>query len=104
MAGAILLRIAASELLRALEHGGWFMVRQEGRHAQLKHPTRPGRVTVALLKQQIIDAKTLRSALGHRAIRRLDLRVDCAGRLASSTWPADIWAPSLARVARTRIH
>jgi len=39
-------RITAAELLRALQRDGWTIVRHKGGHAQLKHPTRPGRVTV----------------------------------------------------------
>jgi predicted RNA binding protein YcfA (HicA-like mRNA interferase family) len=33
-------------LLRALERDGWTVVAQKGSHVQLKHPQKPGRVTV----------------------------------------------------------
>jgi predicted RNA binding protein YcfA (HicA-like mRNA interferase family) len=34
------------EVIRALERGGWFIHETSGSHAQMKHPTKPGRVTV----------------------------------------------------------
>jgi predicted RNA binding protein YcfA (HicA-like mRNA interferase family) len=39
-------RITAVELLRALKHAGWEPVRQSGSHVTLKHPIKPGTVTV----------------------------------------------------------
>jgi predicted RNA binding protein YcfA (HicA-like mRNA interferase family) len=33
--------------LRLLRDDGWYEVRTKGSHRQLKHPTKPGRVTVA---------------------------------------------------------
>ncbi|MFZ0890759.1 MAG: type II toxin-antitoxin system HicA family toxin [Candidatus Binataceae bacterium] len=39
--------LKATEIIRALERGGFFIHRSSGSHAQLKHPNRPGfRVTV----------------------------------------------------------
>ena len=35
------------EVLRIIENDGWIMVAQKGSHRQYKHPTKPGRVTVA---------------------------------------------------------
>lgn len=34
------------EVLSALKADGWFEVAKRGSHVQLKHPTKPGRVTV----------------------------------------------------------
>jgi predicted RNA binding protein YcfA (HicA-like mRNA interferase family) len=34
------------ELIKRLKLDGWFQVAQEGDHVQLKHPFKPGRVTV----------------------------------------------------------
>ena len=34
------------KLIRKLKAGGWVVVAQRGSHVQLKHPERPGRVTV----------------------------------------------------------
>ena len=36
----------SAEILRALVADGWMRVAQKGSHVQLKHPTKPGRVTV----------------------------------------------------------
>jgi predicted RNA binding protein YcfA (HicA-like mRNA interferase family) len=34
------------DVLERLEQAGWRKVAQKGSHVQLRHPTRPGRVTV----------------------------------------------------------
>jgi predicted RNA binding protein YcfA (HicA-like mRNA interferase family) len=34
------------EMIRALQNGGFFIHEQTGSHVHLKHPSRPGRVTV----------------------------------------------------------
>ena len=41
-------RITAADALRALQRDGWQVDSQSGSHIQLKHPTKPGRVTVAV--------------------------------------------------------
>jgi len=56
-------RIAPAELLRALRRDGWEEVRQAGSHVQLRHPTKPGRVTVAMHANRVISPKTLMSSL-----------------------------------------
>lgn len=35
------------DVIRLLVEDGWFQVAQSGSHRQYKHPTKPGRVTVA---------------------------------------------------------
>ena len=35
-----------AEVLRLLHEDGWYQVATRGSHRQLKHPTKPGRVTV----------------------------------------------------------
>jgi len=35
------------ELIRLIEDDGWSQVTQSGSHRQFKHPTKPGRVTIA---------------------------------------------------------
>jgi len=37
----------SAAIIKALEADGWFQVGQKGSHRQFKHPTKPGRVTVA---------------------------------------------------------
>lgn len=36
----------AREILKKLKADGWYEVEQRGSHVQLKHPTKPGKVTV----------------------------------------------------------
>ena len=40
------IRMDSREVIRRLEGEGWVKVAQKGSHAQFKHPTKPGRVTV----------------------------------------------------------
>lgn len=48
------------DIIRRLEKEGWRLVRSKGSHRQYKHPTKPGRVTVAHPKKDI-PLKTLRN-------------------------------------------
>lgn len=49
-----------------LERDGWQQVAQRGSHRQFRHPTKPGRVTVAGKPNQDIARGTLGSVL-HQA-------------------------------------
>lgn len=51
------------EVLRLLRADGWEIVVQRGSHRQLKHSTKPGRVTVAGQDKAILAPKTLKSVL-----------------------------------------
>lgn len=35
------------EIIRQIEQDGWYLVVTRGSHRQYKHPTKPGRVTIA---------------------------------------------------------
>jgi predicted RNA binding protein YcfA (HicA-like mRNA interferase family) len=48
------------EVISALEADGWVEVARRGSHAQFKHPTKPGRVTVPHPKRDL-PVGTLRS-------------------------------------------
>jgi predicted RNA binding protein YcfA (HicA-like mRNA interferase family) len=48
------------DVIAALEAGGWRKAAQKGSHIQLKHPTKPGRVTVPHPERDI-PLGTLRS-------------------------------------------
>jgi len=48
------------EVISALEADGWVEVTRRGSHAQFKHPTKPGRVTVPHPKRDL-PLGTLRS-------------------------------------------
>jgi predicted RNA binding protein YcfA (HicA-like mRNA interferase family) len=61
-------RETGREVAAALRKLGWVVVSQKGSHAQLKHPTRDGRVTVPLHAGETIGPGLLRSILAHAAI------------------------------------
>lgn len=67
-------RINAVELLRALKRDGWEQVRQSGSHVTLKHPTKPGIVTVPKHVQVILKPKTLEAILKQASLTTDDLR------------------------------
>jgi len=35
------------EMIRLIERDGWYLVATRGSHRQYKHPSKPGRVTIA---------------------------------------------------------
>jgi predicted RNA binding protein YcfA (HicA-like mRNA interferase family) len=35
------------DVIKQIEANGWYQVRMKGDHRQFKHPTKPGRVTIA---------------------------------------------------------
>jgi predicted RNA binding protein YcfA (HicA-like mRNA interferase family) len=41
------------DIIRKLEDDGWVEVARRGSHAQFKHPTKPGRVTVPHPKKDL---------------------------------------------------
>ena len=51
------------EMIEWLRRDGWFEVAQRGSHRQFKHPTKPGRVTVAGKPSSDLAAGTLMSIL-----------------------------------------
>jgi predicted RNA binding protein YcfA (HicA-like mRNA interferase family) len=51
------------EVLQLLQDDGWFLVTQRGSHQQFRHPTKPGKVTVAGKPGLDVPHRTLRSIL-----------------------------------------
>ena len=49
--------------MRVLREDGWFVATTRGSHVQLKHPTKPGRVTVAGHANDDLAPGTLKSIL-----------------------------------------
>jgi predicted RNA binding protein YcfA (HicA-like mRNA interferase family) len=45
--------VDSRDVLRALKSDGWEEVARRGSHVQLKHPTKPGRVTVPHPKRDL---------------------------------------------------
>jgi predicted RNA binding protein YcfA (HicA-like mRNA interferase family) len=52
-------RVTAAQVLRAPRRDGWAVERRSGSHAQLRHPTKPGQVTVPRHAGVILSPKTL---------------------------------------------
>ena len=67
-------RITGRELVRALGRQDWVVVAQKGSHAQLKHPSRGGRVTVPLHAGETIGPGLLRSIMSQAGITADELR------------------------------
>jgi predicted RNA binding protein YcfA (HicA-like mRNA interferase family) len=53
--------VKVAELLNKLREHGWFLVATKGSHRQFKHPTKPGRVTVAGKPSDELPPGTLNS-------------------------------------------
>jgi predicted RNA binding protein YcfA (HicA-like mRNA interferase family) len=51
------------DVIRLLRDDGWTLVRVRGSHQQLRHPTKPGLVTVAGHSNDDLAPGTLRSIL-----------------------------------------
>ena len=53
-------------MVRALRQAGWQAIRQRGSHVQLRHPDRPGLVTVPIHRGKTLKRGDLQSIL-HQA-------------------------------------
>jgi predicted RNA binding protein YcfA (HicA-like mRNA interferase family) len=51
------------DVVRLIEQDGWFLVTTRGSHWQYKHPTKPGRVTIAGKPSDDMAPGTLNSVL-----------------------------------------
>ncbi|HEY2742323.1 MAG TPA: type II toxin-antitoxin system HicA family toxin [Gaiellaceae bacterium] len=58
------------EVLRLLADDGWEVVATRGSHRQLKHPSKPGRVTVAGKGSDDLHPKTATSILRQAGLRQ----------------------------------
>ena len=57
------------EVIRLIEADGWYLVATKGSHRQYKHPTKPGRVTVAGKPSEDMAPGTLNSALKQAGLK-----------------------------------
>ncbi len=57
------------EVQRIIESDGWGMVTQKGSHRQFKHPTKPGRVTIAGHPKDDVAPGTLNSVLRQAGLK-----------------------------------
>jgi predicted RNA binding protein YcfA (HicA-like mRNA interferase family) len=68
--------VTASELIRALERGGWEVVRQRGSHWRLENVHRPrNAVTVAVHANRDLPEGTLRAILRRAGLSREEFEV-----------------------------
>lgn len=58
------------EVLQLLAQDGWEIVTTRGSHRQLKHPTKPGRVTVAGKNSDDLHPKTAASILRQAGLKQ----------------------------------
>jgi predicted RNA binding protein YcfA (HicA-like mRNA interferase family) len=58
------------DVLRLLREDGWLLVATRGSHRQFKHPSTPGRVTVAGKPADDLAAGTLTSILKQARLKR----------------------------------
>lgn len=58
------------EVLSMLRADGWYPVSQKGSHRQLRHPHKPGRVTVAGNPGEDVPAGLLKSILRQAGLKR----------------------------------
>lgn len=49
------------DAIRLIEQDGWYLHHTRGSHRQFKHPTKPGKVTVAGKESKDVPPKTLKS-------------------------------------------
>lgn len=60
--------LKVSEIIKLIEADGWYLVRTKGSHRQYKHPTKPGRTTVAGKPSDTLHPRTERSILNQAGI------------------------------------
>jgi predicted RNA binding protein YcfA (HicA-like mRNA interferase family) len=53
----------ARDILKLIGDDGWYQVAQKGSHRQFKHPSKPGRVSIAGHPSQEMDRGTYNSIL-----------------------------------------
>ena len=58
------------DMLRRLHEDGWQLVAMRGNHRQFKHPSKPGRVTVAGKAGDDLAVGTLNSILKQAGLKR----------------------------------
>jgi len=59
------------DIIRLLETEGWYLVETRGSHRQYKHPTIPGRVTIAGPPKDDLAPGTLNSILKQAKLKEV---------------------------------
>ncbi len=58
------------DVIRMLQDDGWYLARQRSSHRQFRHPTKPGRVTIAGRPNDDLAPGTLNSILKQAGLKR----------------------------------
>ena len=61
--------VKVRDAIRMIEEDGWEIVRTRGSHRQYKHPTKPGRVTIAGHGRDDLNPKTWDSIVRQAGLR-----------------------------------
>jgi len=62
--------LKVSEIIKLIETDGWYLAAVRGSHRQYKHPSKPGRVTVAGKPSAVLPPGTERSILRQAGLNR----------------------------------
>lgn len=57
------------EMIQLVEADGWYLKGQKGSHRQFKHPTKPGKVTIAGKESGILPHKTVKSIMDQAGLQ-----------------------------------
>lgn len=57
------------DVLRLIQEDGWYQIAQRGSHRQFKHPTKPGKVTIAGHPSDEMADGTLKSILKQAGLK-----------------------------------
>ena len=60
--------------IKIVERDGWYFVGQRGSHRHFKHPTKPGKVTIAGQPSEDVPIKIWRSILNQAGLNWRDWR------------------------------
>lgn len=63
-------RMKIADVLRLLVDDGWVLVATRGSHRQFKHPSKPGRVTIAGKPRDDLAPGTLNSILKQAGLKK----------------------------------
>ena len=58
------------DVIKMIEADGWYLVATKGSHRQYKHPTKPGRVTIAGHPSHDLARGTLNSILKQAQLKK----------------------------------
>ncbi len=58
-----------ADAVKMVEANGWYLHSQRGSHRQFKHPTKPGRVTIAGRRSKELAPATVNSIMKQAGLR-----------------------------------